>query len=127
MAHPAELLRGERDLGPGAAAAFTAETAFLRIEKEGRLFRPLSAVHAMVEAGLEPLAGGKMEQEAGKQRLPGLIRKSQAGEGMQQEHEEFLLLLLRLGGGFGGLGQRDANGPGQLRRRVRRPRLRHSG
>ena len=42
-----------------------------------------------------------MEQEAGKQRLPGLIRKSQAGEGMQQEHEEFLLFLLRLGGGFG--------------------------
>ena len=35
--------------------------------------RRLSAQDAVVQAGLEALAGGEMEQEAGKQGLPGLI------------------------------------------------------
>ena len=62
--HPADLFRGQGNLRPGTAAVSSAQAAFFRVEKEGGLLHPLSAEDAVVEPRLEPLAGGKVKQEA---------------------------------------------------------------
>ena len=64
---------GDGNLVPCAAAVPAAQAAFRGVEEKGRLFRQrFAAQAAVVQAGLEALAGGEVQQEAGQQRFPGL-------------------------------------------------------
>ena len=92
-------------------AAVAADAAFFRVEeKRGIFLRLLSAEHAVVQPGLETLAGGKVKQEPGQQRFPFLVGKGQPGQGVKQQHKKLLLFLLGLRHGFRQVQQPDAAG-----------------
>ena len=75
--------------------------ALLQVKPGGfSLRQPAPAADAVLKPRLEAFTGGQMEQESGDQGLPGLVGEGQAGQGVQQQHEQLLGRHARLNAAF---------------------------